>query len=250
MHPAFAQGYCEVMTKVANITEEDIAAALAGQKHREISPEEIQAYATQRQQGALEGAKHRPAVGTGVGAGLGALAGAALGKKMPGGRLAGAGIGALAGGGAGLGLGALSKSLAGKRGRRWGETLGEIAQEGQVPRHMPHRSHEDLVPMARGIQEETAKPLTPEEYSMIRSGLMREMMTEQGLEGALTGAQMAGWDKSEEDDTLQSQLAGAAMGGARGTLQGMQDARQRANLLSDLYERGYGHLAGRLYESD
>lgn len=247
MHPAYAKGYAEVMTKFAEVTEEDIAAALAGSRPRDIGSDEIQAYATQQQQQALEGASKRPGIGAGVGGGLGALAGGLLGRsRIPGGALAGAGVGALAGGGLGYGLGALSRSSAGKRGKEWGSTLGGIAQEGKVPRTMPSGSHEQLVPYAKGIQEDTAKPLTPGEFAMIRSGLMKELMTERGIEGALSGAAMGG--AHGDSDNNSGTITGAALGGGQGTLQGMREARQRAGTLSDLYERGYGHLAGRMYE--
>jgi len=254
MHPAFVQGYREVMTKLAEITEEDIAAALTGNKRREITPEEIQAFSKMKGQEGYERHRDAPTTGGIVGGGLGGLLGGGLGYGLGGGKgaLIGGGLGLLGGGGLGALSGLSRRSGAERHGKRWGTTLGEIAQEGRVPRHMPYGTHEGLVPHARGIQEQTAQPLTPQEYGDIREGLMKELMTERGLEGALSGAALGGLGGGEDEDTssrLQSQIAGAALGGGEGTLEGMREARERANTLSDLYERGYGHLAGRLYEN-
>ena len=159
MHPAYVRGYANVITKFAAVSEEDISMALTGNKPRDIAPEEIQEYAQQRQQEALADASHRPYVGAGIGGGLGALLGTAAGKHLTDiggdltGRALGGGVGALAGAGLGLGIGALSRHVTGKGAKRWGTTLGEIAQEGRVPRHMPHRSHEALPPTPKASRK-------------------------------------------------------------------------------------------------
>jgi len=260
MHPAYVQGYAEVMTKMANITEEDIAAALAGRTDRDISPEEVSQYAREQGREGYMGASSHPKWGVGIGGvlggGLGALGGTIARGKPGVGTAIGAGLGALGGGGLGYLAGKASQKGVGHREKMWGQELGDIAQAGRVPRELAHtyehgRELENLLPYASGIQEETAKPLTPEEFAMIRSGLMKELMTEKGIEGALSGAAMGGrYEGGEENsrDKLQHQLIGAALEGGQGALKGMREARERAGTLSDLYERGYGHLAGRLYE--
>lgn len=260
MHPAFAQGYVDTMQKLAApISEEDIAAGLAGHKNREISQEEIEEFAKQRMEGERYRTRNSPLIGGAVGGGLGGLLGGALGAGRGAGGvgsiLGGVGGGMLAGGGIGAALGALRRYAAGLRGQGEGRELGGIAQEGQVPRYMQgYLKHQDLVPHARGIQEDTASPLTPEQFATIRESLQKQMMAEHGLEGALSGGALGAMygGRARDDDSegydYRPAMAGAAIGGGRGALEGLQEARSRANQLSDLYERGYGHLAGRIYE--
>lgn len=270
MHPAFVQGYADVMTKFAEISEEDIAAGLAGSTGREITPEEVEEYARQLGRAGYTRAKNRPAWGAGIGGALGGGLGALMTHGIRGGApvmgnipaaAAGGALGALGGGGLGYLIGRLSRTARARYDKAWGEELGNIAREGRVPRELNEYEHgrdlRDLVPYARGIQEATANPLTRDEYAMIRSGLMDELMKERGIEGALGGAAMRRLGNTVEG-TLggaamhqlgnTDELAGAALGGGKGVLSGMREARSRANILSDLYERGYGHLAGRLYE--
>jgi hypothetical protein len=260
MHPAFYNGYADTMTKLAAVTEEDIAAALAGHRNRAISPEDIEDFSQRTQDATEHITRKRPYIGGGVGGALGSGLGAIIGGGMANsgkGALLGAGLGALGGGGLGALLGHRSKRKAGREGREWAGVLGNIAQEGFVPRQMPGKwQHEDLLDYAKGIQEDTAKPLTPEDFATIRKSLAKDMMLREGAGGALTGAMAAGlgssgnYEGEEGDNAIQQQLIGAAIGGAGGALSGSAHARQRANLLADLYERGYGHLAGRLHEKN
>ena len=266
MHPAYVQGYVEVMTKIARISEEDIAAGLAGIPRGDITPEEAASFAHATGREAFRRAKSHPWWGLGTGGVLGGLAGAPIGasvaeimgKGIGRGGLVGGGLGALAGGGLGYLIGKASQKGEGSRGKYWGQELGDIARTGYIPRELNVSRHnqamESLVPWARGIQEETAQPLSRDEFDAVRKRLQDQYTKEMGIQGALGGASLGGLAGGGEDSDWMGELAGraagAAIGGGTGALEGMQYARSRANLLSDLYERGYGNLAGRLYERD
>lgn len=262
MHPAYIQGYADIMTKLAEISDADIAAALAGRTDRDISNEEVEEMARRWGRDRYEGASSHPYWGGGIGALLGSGVGGAIGGFAKGtGRAGaiGAGVGALAGGGLGALVGRSSQKEEGRQGKMWGQQVGDIAQQGRVPHEMSAGNHQSLLPFARGIQEDTAQPLTREEYDVLREGLKRDIAQEKGLQGALSGAALGGalggrtgrrgGEDTEGGNDYAAQLAGAALGGGQGVLTGMQESRRQANQLSDLYERGYGHLAGRLYEN-
>ncbi len=232
MHPEFTRGYSEVMIKVGALSEQDIASALAGSPSRDISDEEIAEYAAKLKGDYLGRTKKYPATGAGVlgilGTGAGALAGGLASKSKLKGVGIGAGIGALTGAGLGAGLGALTRHQGAGRESRWGTALGEIAQEGRVPRRMPMGKHEDLLPFATGIREETAQPLSPNEYANLRQQLIEELKTEAGADSDMAGD--------------------SRFGQGLGQMGALDQARQQASSASDLYERGYGHLAGRVLE--
>lgn len=226
-------GFFRTFIKQAAITDEDIAAALAGLRSRaHVTPEELREFASQQGERAYTAAKNDPLIGGAVGGGLGALLGGALSysKRMPSwyGKALGAGLGGAAGTGLGLLAGMGRRHLAKGHGLARGHALGEIVQEGRIPRNLPGGiTPDELLPYAKGIQEQTAKPLSPTEYQTIRTGLRDELMGE----GRLM------WDTGDGDSSDNM-----------GALMGLYEAREKANLLADLYERGYGHLAGRLYE--
>lgn len=267
MHPAYVQGYVEVMTKIARISEEDIAAGLAGIPRGDITPEEAANFAHASGREAFRGAKSHPWWGLGIGGTIGGLIGAPMGASVAeimgrgigSGGLVGGGLGALAGGGLGYLLGRANQKTVGSQGKYWGQELGDIARTGYIPRDLTYedrhgREVDDLVPWARGIQEETAQPLSRDEFDAVRKRLQDQYTKEMGIQGAIGGAGLGGLAGGGDDSNWMGELAGraagAAIGGGAGALEGMQYARSRANLLSDLYERGYGNLAGRLYERD
>jgi len=220
--------------KQAVITDEDVAAGLAGLGRQGITPEEVEGLASRHRELAAESAKNYPYAGAGVGGALGALGGILLGasQKTPSwlGKATGAGLGALAGGGLGALGGLGGKKSRTEKARTLGQTLGEIAREGRVPSDLPKGvSPEALVPYARGIQEQTASPLSPTEYSTIRSALAQQL----GPQAQATGTFI------DPEDPATGALFAAG---------GLEEARDKANMLADLYERGYGQLAAKIYE--
>lgn len=232
----YEQGYYGVMeklgmTKLAQITREDIARGVAGQRLREdITPEDVEAAGQEAYDVTYEGGKRAPWIGGGVGAGTGLLLGGLAGGPE------GAAIGAGLGGLAGAGLGQLGRWGAARGEQSFAETAGETARQGRIPYEI---DEDELSRLIRAYTQETQPDLvgdfSREDYMAEMDRQQKRQALEQGLAGALTGYAMSGdgWDE----------LKGTVAGAGGGVLSGLGEGRRMAGQRADLRERGYGHAA-------
>jgi hypothetical protein len=234
-----------VLTKVAAITDDEIASGLAGKSLRQIPGEEVEGLAQDYADRAHQKFKHSPLWMGGIGGALGGGFGASLGRGK--GRLLGGLMGLGAGGGLGYGLGALQRSAATSNARNLGSTVGDIAQSGRIPYGFPGNINiSDLVSYAKGVQG-NPEPVNSQDEQAIRDRLANRLMLVRGTEGAITGGLASALSNRDREDSSGDTVLNAAIHGGVGTLRGRSEARELARQVLDLKSRGYGTLSDRYY---
>jgi hypothetical protein len=232
-----------VLTKVAAITDDEIAAGLAGNKLRDIPQEEIDSLTQEYGDKAYKERASAPWWGGGLGGALGGLGGLALSQGRPAGGLIGLGIG----GGLGALLGHGVRTGARSQARDLGSTVGGIAQSGRIPYDFPGRVRtDDLIPYAKGTQG-TPEPMNFQDEQSVRDRLTNRLMLLRGAEGAVTGGLSSALSNRDREDASGDAMLNAAIQGGVGTLRGRSEAREMARKVLDLKSRGYGTLSDRYY---
>ena len=241
-----------VLEKVARITEEDISRSMAGLgASREISPEEVSAYAKQTSK---RRGKEYGTVG-GIGGGLaGTLAGIPTGMALAKHKGLGALLGGLGGGLLGAGALGGASYLGGRaKGKRQGRYFGGLAQEGRLPTYLPeHVPVSEFEQHATGTNPSLSQDMTPEDYRKMRKEMASEGLTSGLLSGVSSGLGEV-QDLMEKGElsgpgTWRRAVTPIAEGLAEAGSQ-RQDAVNLSKRLLDLYHRGYGHLADRIRTS-
>ncbi len=248
-----------ILVKIAAepITDDDITAGIAGYQRRPISQADVNAYIGAENQAAQENTQGRTGRGalwgTGIGAGVGSAAGAIGGRTRVGGGLRGLALGALLGAGTGALSGGISGHLERSRADRDAQFYGQVAQQGKLPYNIPSGIDlEDVRNRAIGIHENMAEDIDPEDYEELRGKLRKHLIRRRAIENAAAGAMAYSGMPTDENsenqsaDTLAHMAKGALIHGGLGAMEGNREAREQLKVLTDLRERGYGHLASRL----